>query len=69
MVVSEEASLIITTTDPITGEHLHNLNAKPFIVEGEGRLAVKIYFESEETRNAYINMYKDKDKPRMQHSH
>lgn len=61
--------MIITTTDPITGEHLHNLNAKPFVVEGVGRLAVKIYFESEETRTAYIEKYNDTDRVRMQHSH
>ena len=59
----------IETTDPITGEHLHDLNAKPFVMEGQGRLAVKIYFESEETRNAYIHMYHDKSRARMKHSH
>ncbi len=63
------ASLIITTTDPITGEHLHNLTAKPYVIEGKGRLAVKIYFESEETRSSYIHMFHDKDKARMQHHH
>lgn len=46
--------MIITTTDPITGEHLHNLASKPFVIEGRGRLAVKIYFESEETRRTYL---------------
>lgn len=39
--------MIITTTDPITGELLHDLDSKPFVLEGEGSLAVKIYFESE----------------------
>ena len=46
--------MIITTTDPVTGEHLHNLENKPYIVEGEGRLTIKIYFESEESRRRYI---------------
>lgn len=46
--------MIITTTDPITGEHLHDLRAKPFVIEGQGNLAVKVYFESEETRRTYI---------------
>ena len=46
--------MIITTTDPVTGAHLHNLDFKPFVVEGEGRLAIKIYFESEESRRRYI---------------
>jgi len=48
-------TLIITTTDPVTGEHLHNLASKPFIIEGEGCMAVKIYFESEENRSSYIH--------------
>jgi len=63
------ASLIITTTDPITGEHLHNLMAKPYVIEGVGRLAVKIYFESEATRSSYIRIYHDRDKARMKHHH
>jgi hypothetical protein len=45
--------LIITTTDPITGELLHDFDSKPFVVEGKGNLAVKIYFELEETRRTY----------------
>lgn len=53
----EGTTLIITTTDPITGEHLHNLAAKPFVIEGKGRLAVKVYFESEENRSSYIHRY------------
>lgn len=49
--------MIITTTDPVTGEHLHNLESKPFVVEGHGRLAVKIYFESEQTRLTYLRTH------------
>jgi len=45
---------LITTTDPISGELLHNLDSKPFVVEGKENLAVKIYFESEETRRVYL---------------
>ena len=52
--------MIITTTDPITGEHLHHLSHKPYVIEGKGRLAVKIYFESEETRRSYLKRYRDK---------
>ncbi|UCC56006.1 MAG: hypothetical protein JSU75_11815 [Gammaproteobacteria bacterium] len=48
--------MIITTTDPITGEDLVNPETKPFIIEGKGHLAVKIYFESEETRRAYLDI-------------
>ncbi len=46
--------MIITTSDPITGELLHDLDSKPFVIEGGGSLAVKVYFESEETRRAYL---------------
>jgi hypothetical protein len=48
--------VIITTTDPITGEDLSNLEVKPFVIEGTGHLAVKIYFESEETRRRYLDI-------------
>jgi hypothetical protein len=50
-----EGNVIITTTDPITGETILNPEFKPFVVEGEGHLAIKIYFESEETRRAYLD--------------
>jgi hypothetical protein len=49
--------LIITTTDPITGELLHDLDSKPLVLEGKGNLAVKIYFESEETRRKYLQTH------------
>ena len=48
--------MIITTTDPITGEDLVNPETKPFVLEGKGHLAVKIYFESEESRRAYLDI-------------
>ncbi len=48
--------MIITTTDPITGEDISNPEVKPFIIEGEGPLAVKVYFESEETRRLYLDI-------------
>ncbi len=51
--------MIITTTDPITGEHLQGLKFKPYIIEGKGCLAVKICFESEETRLAYLQNHRD----------
>jgi hypothetical protein len=53
----EGALLIITTTDPITGEHLQTLRFKPYVIEGNGRLAVKVYFESEETRRTYMQQH------------
>ena len=49
-------SVIITTTDPITGEEIRNPQYKPFVIEGRGHLAIKIYFESEETRRQYLDI-------------
>jgi len=46
--------MLTTTTDPITGEQLKHLEFKPFVIEGAGALAIKIYFESEETRRTYL---------------
>ena len=53
--------MIITTTDPITGEQLESLNLRPYVIEGEGQLAVKIYFESEETRRTYLQQHHNGD--------
>jgi len=43
----------ISTTDPITGHDLHDLEKHPFIVEGSHYNDVTIYFESEDTKRAY----------------
>lgn len=48
--------MIITTTDPITGEEIRNPEYKPFVIEGRDHLAIKIYFESEETRRQYLDI-------------
>jgi hypothetical protein len=48
--------VIITTTDPMTGEDIVHPETKPFVIEGKGHLAVKIYFESEESRRAYLDI-------------
>jgi hypothetical protein len=48
--------VIITTTDPISGKDLGNVETKPFVIEGEGHLAIKVYFESEETRRRYLDI-------------
>ena len=46
--------MIVTTIDPVTGNKVSNLEHHPFVVEGSGMAATKIYFESEETRHAYL---------------
>ena len=46
--------MIVTTIDPVTGNKVSDLEHHPFVVEGSGMTAMKIYFESEETRHAYL---------------
>lgn len=46
----------ISTTDPITLNDVSNPENHPFIVEGEGDNALKIYFESEDTKKAYLEI-------------
>lgn len=48
--------MIVSTTDPITGADIRDLEHHPFLVEGQGDTAVKIYFESEQTRQAYMDI-------------
>ncbi len=45
--------MIVTTTDPVTGKVVFNPEAHPFLIEGQGEYALKIYFESEATKRAY----------------
>ena len=47
-------SVIVTTIDPVTGNKVTDLEHHPFVVEGSGVAALKIYFESEETRRSYL---------------
>lgn len=44
----------IHTLDPITLNDVTDLESAPFVIEGEGEHAIKIYFESEENRQAYL---------------
>lgn len=46
----------IETTDPITGNTVKNPEGHPFVIEGTGEDALKIYFESEESRQAYLDI-------------
>lgn len=51
--------MIVTTTDPVTGKEVSNPESHPFLVEGEGEYALKIYFESEATKRAYLETQDD----------
>ncbi len=47
---------MISTTDPITGHDIPDLEGRPFVVEGDHYHDITIYFESEENRRAYLDI-------------
>jgi len=49
----------ICTTDPISGNDVKDLNGAPFVIEGRGRRAMKIYFESEKNKAEYQGLDAD----------
>ncbi len=44
----------VSTTDPITLRDVPDPERHPFVIEGEGDAAIKIYFESEDTKREYL---------------
>ena len=48
--------MIISTTDPITLVDIQNPESHPFVIEGEGETALKIYFENEENKQTYLGI-------------
>jgi len=46
-----EPQSIISTTDPISGKDVGDVTGKPSLVDGN----LTIYFESEQTRQAYLD--------------
>lgn len=46
--------MIVTTIDPVTRNKVTDLEHHPFVVEGSGVAAMKIYFESEDSKRAYL---------------
>lgn len=45
-----------STRDPISGNDVRVLDTAPFVVEGKGDDALKIYFESEDNKQAYLEL-------------
>ena len=45
-----------STTDPITLNDIHDPEGHPFVIEGSGEAALKIYFESEDTKREYLGI-------------
>ena len=48
--------MITTTLDPITLNDVMDLENAPYVIEGEGPNALKIYFESEQNRREYLDI-------------
>ena len=46
----------VQTTDPMTGNDVQDLEHAPFVMEGRGEDALKIYFESESSRQSYLEV-------------
>jgi len=46
----------IQTTDPINGRDVTVTEYTPFVVEGSGDDALKIYFDSDENRQIYLDI-------------
>lgn len=46
----------IQTTDPINGKDVTVTERTPFVVEGSGEDALKIYFNSDENRRVYLDV-------------
>ena len=47
---------MVSTRDPITGRDIEDLARSPFLVEVDEGNELIIYFESEESRSAYMNL-------------
>ena len=48
--------MIVSTTDPVTGNDITEPEKHPYVIEGEGDNALKIYFESEQSKQAYLDL-------------
>lgn len=50
-----EPSLMLSCTDPITGHDIDDPAGHPYLIDGN----LTVYFESEQTRQAYLDMPTD----------
>lgn len=46
----------VTTRDPMTGNDVADRETAPFVIEGSGENALMIHFESEQSRQAYLEI-------------
>ena len=52
---------IRSTIDPITGRDVPNPEEHPCVFQGDGDNGVEVYFESEETRQMFLDMDREED--------
>lgn len=45
-----------TTVDPISGNEVTDIANAPFVIEGSGEDALKIYFESQQNKISYLEI-------------
>lgn len=48
--------MITSTLDPISMNDVTDTDSAPYVIEGEGDNALKIYFETEENKQEYLNI-------------
>jgi hypothetical protein len=48
--------MITTTLDPISMKDVTDLDNAPYVIEGEGSSALKIFFESEANKREYLDI-------------
>ena len=48
--------MITSTLDPISMKDVTDLENAPYVIEGEGQNALKIYFESEKNKQEYLDI-------------
>ena len=46
----------VTTTDPLSGKVVTDIDNAPYVIEGSGEDALKIYFESQENKSRYLEI-------------
>ena len=48
--------MIVSTTDPISMQDVTDLENAPYVIEGQGPNALKIYFQSEANKAEYLDI-------------
>jgi len=54
-----------TSTDPMTGNEVTDTASAPFVIEGKGEGALKIYFESEASKREILEFSAESADPAL----